>query len=174
MGTNHSLANKVSCREKVQRRFCSHYLLTRSRGSSLLPAPRSTHPIPRLVISAIKGEVKITRADKIGPSCLLGYPIRTQDRFILPDFGLNRQNNENYDSFKIFRRFWLAKSTHIIHHNQFPETKFGRILCLKTKWRQKCSVRAGYGTVNREDLGRRLSCFSCVNKKWRTFHSFQE
>ena len=26
----------------------------------------------------------------------------------------------------------------------------------------------------REDLGTRLSCFGCENKKWRTFQSFQE
>ena len=30
-------------------------------------------------------------------------------------------------------RFWLAKSTRIIHHNQLLMTKFGRILCLTRK-----------------------------------------
>ena len=29
-------------------------------------------------------------------------------------------------------------------------------------------------TINREDLGTRLSCFGCENKKWQTFHLFQE
>ena len=48
-----------------------------------------------------------------------------------------------YYSFKIFPRFWLAKSTRLIHHNQLLMTKFGRILCLVRKWRQKCSVLAG-------------------------------
>ena len=48
-----------------------------------------------------------------------------------------------YYSFKIFPRLWLAKSTRIIHHNQFLMTKFGRMLCLTRKWRQKCSVLAG-------------------------------
>ena len=43
-------------------------------------------------------------------------------------------------SFKIFPRFWLAKSTLLIHHNQLLMTKFGRILCLTRKWRQKCSL----------------------------------
>ena len=52
-------------------------------------------------------------------------------------------SNEHYYSFKIFPRFWLAKSTRIIHHNQLRMTKFGRILCLTRKWRQKCSVFAG-------------------------------
>ena len=28
--------------------------------------------------------------------------------------------------------------------------------------------------VNRGDLGTSFSCFGCENKKWRTFHSFQE
>ena len=45
-----------------------------------------------------------------------------------------------YYSFKIFPRFWLAKSTRLIHHNQLRMTKFGRILGLARKWRQKCSV----------------------------------
>ena len=48
--------------------------------------------------------------------------------------------NSYYYSFKIFPQFWLAKSTHIIHHNQLLMTKFGRILCLTRKWRQKCSL----------------------------------
>ena len=45
----------------------------------------------------------------------------------------------NYYSFKIFPQFWLAKSARITHHNQLLMTKFGRILCLTMKWRQKCS-----------------------------------
>ena len=49
----------------------------------------------------------------------------------------------NYYSFKIFPQFWLAKSTRLIHHNQLLMTKFGRILTLTRKWRQKCSVFAG-------------------------------
>ena len=28
--------------------------------------------------------------------------------------------------------------------------------------------------MNGEDLGTRLSCFGCENKKWQTFHLFQE
>ena len=38
-----------------------------------------------------------------------------------------------YYSFKIFPRFWLAKSTRLIHHNQLLMTTFGRILCLTRK-----------------------------------------
>ena len=45
-----------------------------------------------------------------------------------------------YYSFKIFPQLWLAKSTRITHHNQLLMTKFGRILCLTRKWRQKCSL----------------------------------
>ena len=51
--------------------------------------------------------------------------------------------NRYYYSFKIFPWFWLAESTCIIHHNQFLMTKFGRILCLTSKWCQKCKDRAG-------------------------------
>ena len=52
-------------------------------------------------------------------------------------------NKFYYYSFKIFPRFRLAKSTRLIHHNQFLMTIFGRILCLARKWRQKCSVLVG-------------------------------
>ena len=48
-------------------------------------------------------------------------------------------NNYFYYSLKIFPQFWFAKSTCIIHYNQLMTTKFGRILCLMRKWRQKCS-----------------------------------
>ena len=74
--------------------------------------------------------------------------------------------NRPYYSFKIFPRFWLAKSTRLIHHNQLLMTKFERILCLTRKWRQKC-------TVNREDLGTRLSCFGCGNKNGGRFTRFK-
>ena len=49
----------------------------------------------------------------------------------------------NFYSFKIFPRFWLAKSTRIIHHNQPLMTKFGRMLRLINRWRQTCSFLAG-------------------------------
>ena len=48
-----------------------------------------------------------------------------------------------YYSFKIFPRFWLAKCTHIIHHNQPLMTKFGRILRLINRWRHKYSFLTG-------------------------------
>ena len=48
-------------------------------------------------------------------------------------------SNRLYYSFKMFPQFWLAKSTRIIHHNQLLMGKFGRIVCLTRKWRQKCS-----------------------------------
>ena len=51
-----------------------------------------------------------------------------------------RTINLNYSSFKIFPQFWLAKSTRIIHLKQLLMTKFGRILCLTRKSRQKCSL----------------------------------
>ena len=48
-----------------------------------------------------------------------------------------------YYSFKIFPRFWLAKSTRIVHRNQPLMTTFGRIFRLISRWRQKCSILAG-------------------------------
>ena len=50
----------------------------------------------------------------------------------------SRSFNRDYYSFKVFPRFWLAKRTRLIHHNQSLLTKLGRILCLARKWRQKC------------------------------------
>ena len=48
-----------------------------------------------------------------------------------------------YYSFKIFPRFWLAKGTRIIHLNQLLMTKFGRILRVMNRWRQRCNFLAG-------------------------------
>ena len=87
-------------------------------------------------------------------------------------------NNNYYYSFKIFLRFWLAKSIRIIHHNQLLLTKFERILRLINRWHQKCSTVAGQCTVNWEDLGTRLSCFGCEKINVRTvggtFYSFHD
>ena len=58
-------------------------------------------------------------------------------------FAVLNNLNTLYYSFKIFPGFWLAKSTCLIHHNQLLMTKFGRILCLARKWRQKCSILTG-------------------------------
>ena len=66
-----------------------------------------------------------------------------------------------------FSRFWLAKITHIIHHNQLLLTKFRRIchidlwsiqtLCGLWAWKLGRCVDSdgvsGYWTFNREDLG---------------------
>ena len=45
----------------------------------------------------------------------------------------------SYYLFKLFPRFWLTKSTRIIHHNRLLMTKFGRILRLINRWRQKAA-----------------------------------
>ena len=86
--------------------------------------------------------------------------------------------NYDYYSVKIFLRFWMAKITCMTHHNQLLLTKFGRIFPLINRWRQKCSTIAGQCTVNREDLGTRLSCFGCEKKNGRTvggtFYSFHD
>ena len=62
--------------------------------------------------------------------------------------------NWYYYSFKIFPQIWLAKSTRIIHHNQLLMTKFGRILCLTRKWRQKCSLRQVNAPLTAKTWGR--------------------
>ena len=79
----------------------------------------------------------------------------------------------DYYSSKIFSRFWLAKSTRIIHHNQLLMTKFGRILCLTRKWRQKCSPLQVKAPLPRRP-GDEVELFWLWKQKWRTFHSFQE
>ena len=45
-----------------------------------------------------------------------------------------------YYSFKIFPRFWLVKTTRIIHHNQLLWTKFEENFVLLNQWRQKCNL----------------------------------
>ena len=60
----------------------------------------------------------------------------------------------NYYLFKIFPQLWLAKSTRIIHHNQLLLTKFGRILSLTRKWRQKCSLLKVNAPLTEKTWGR--------------------
>ena len=67
------------------------------------------------------------------------FPINPKARVKMADI----VNKGYYYSFKIFPRFWLAKNTRLINHNQLLMTKFGRFLSLARKWRQKCSVLAG-------------------------------
>ena len=93
--------------------------------------------------------------------------------------GISMRLTENYKfgkthfSLESVPRFWLAKSTRIIHHNQLLMTKFERILCLTRNWRQKCSVFAGWSTVKRKDLATRLSCFGCETKNGGHFTRFK-
>ena len=95
---------------------------------------------------------------------LIMRPFDYTDVLVL--WGNPRWDNLSYYSFKILPRFWLVKTTSIIHHNQLLFTKFGKnfIIChiepMTSKWSQKCSLVAGYWTVDRENLGTRLSCFA--------------
>ena len=79
----------------------------------------------------------------------------------------------NYYSFKIFPQFWLAKSRRMIHHKQLLMTKFGRILCLSRKWRQKCSPLQVKAPLPRR-TGDKVELFWLWKQKWRTLHLFQE
>ena len=63
-------------------------------------------------------------------------------------------SNNIYYSFKIFPQLWLAKSTRIIHHNQLLITKYGRILCLTRKCRQKCSLLQVNAPLTEKTWGR--------------------
>ena len=45
----------------------------------------------------------------------------------------------DYYSFKIFPRFWLVKTTRIIHYNQLLLTTFGKNFVILYQWREKCS-----------------------------------
>ena len=92
-----------------------------------------------------------------------------------------------YYSFKIFPRFWLVKTTHIIHHNQLLFTKFGKNLrhiesmtskvqpaenywTDDVKMTSKVQPAADYWTVYRENLGTRLCYIWWAEKqraKWR-------
>ena len=51
-------------------------------------------------------------------------------------------------------KFWLAKSTRIIHHKHLLMTKFGRILCLRRKWRQKCRLLQVNAPLTEKTCGR--------------------
>ena len=81
--------------------------------------------------------------------------------------------NINYYSVKIFPQFWLTKSTRIIHHNQLMMTKFGRILCLTRKWRQKCSLLQVNAPLTEKTWGRDWAVFVVKTKMAHTSYPTQ-
>ena len=79
-------------------------------------------------------------------------------------------HNIHYYSFKIFPRFWLVKTTRIIHHNQLLFTKSGKNLRYIESMTSKMQPAADYWTVDRENLGTRLCYIWWAEKqraKWR-------
>ena len=97
----------------------------------------------------------------------------------------NNNNNYYYYSLKIFSisdwlkphalflRFWLAKTSRIIHHNQLLLTKYGRNLQY-VKNNVKSAVKLpDCWTFNWEDLWTRLSCFGCDFKMAGHFPCFK-
>ena len=78
-----------------------------------------------------------------------------------------------YHSFKMFPQFWLAKSTHIIHHNQSLMTKFGRISCLMRKWRQKYSLLQVHALLTKKTWGRGWVVLVVNLKNGRHFTRFK-
>ena len=95
---------------------------------------------------------------------------------------INDVNNLPYYSFKIFPRFWLVKTTNIIHHNQLLLIKFGKYFVILNGWRQNDIKSAAWLQVidllTKKTWGRGwvVLVVTC-RTKWRnchgTFHSFQ-
>ena len=141
----------------------------RARADSLSFPPR---PLLTLCLRHVCHVVELGRYSRIPLfkqcSCLL----KLTRHFLLAENVFTFKCN--YYSFQIFPQFWLAKSTRIIHHNQLLMTKFGRILCLTRKWRQKCSPLQVNAPLTERTWGLGWVCFGCENKKKTTLHSFQE
>ena len=86
----------------------------------------------------------------------------------------SNQNKKQY-SFRVFLRFWLAKITRIIRHNQLLfRANLEEYFAILNQWRQKWSKLPDYWTVNREHSGTRLICFGSESKNGWTFHSFHQ
>ena len=103
------------------------------------------------------------------------------------DAGTRMPETTYYYSFKIFSRFWLVKTTRIIHHNQVLFTKFGKNLrhiesmtskvepsenywTIDVKMTSKVQPAADYWTGDRENLSTRLCYIWWAEKrraKWR-------
>ena len=80
-------------------------------------------------------------------------------------------NTVDYYSFIIFPRFWLAKTTRIIHHNQLLLAKFKKNLCHIESMTWKVHPAADCWAVDREHLGIVLVLFWWAEKqraKWRS------
>ena len=75
-----------------------------------------------------------------------------------------------YYSFKIFLRFWLAKITRIIHHNQLLLTKFGKILPYWTNDVKSAAKLQIIEPLTKKTWGRVWVVFEVSNG--RTFYSF--
>ena len=77
----------------------------------------------------------------------------------------------NYYSFKIFLRFWLAKITHIIHHNQLLLTKFGRILPCWTDDVKSAAKLQIFEQLTEKTWGRVWVIFEVSNGEDNTFNT---
>ena len=92
---------------------------------------------------------------------VIGLLLRPWD-WMLSLFG--QCKNLLYYSFKILPRFWLVKTTRIIHHNQLLFTKFGKNLRHIESITSKVQPAADYWTVDRENLRARLCYCWCEQK----------
>ena len=86
-------------------------------ASSLLRTVGTPTPLRQQPISALRHS-----------ACKFGYTLYYSCTCVVMMYKLIIKSY--YYSFKIFPRFWLAKSTRLIHHNQLLMSKFGRINCV--------------------------------------------
>ena len=107
---------------------------------------------------------------------LKSYNLKDKNKTISNIYNFKLYIRNRY-SFKIFPRFWLAKTTRKIHHNQLLFSKFLKILRHIESMTSKVQPAAGYWTVDRENLGTRLCYIWCAEKqraKWRNSFKNEE
>ena len=92
--------------------------------------------------------------------------------WIITSFQCNlRCNIYSYYSFKIFPRFWLVKTTHLIHQNQLLFTKFEKNLRLRHINDVKSAVRCRL--LNRwrqNDVKSAVRCRLLNRSRWKPGH----
>ena len=82
------------------------------------------------------------------------------------------ESKPDYYSFKLFLRFWFARITCIIHHNQLLFTKFGRILPYWTNDVKSAAKLQIIEPLAKKTWGRDWVLFRVSNGG--TFYSFQD
>ena len=92
-----------------------------------------------------------------------------ESRYFWYDSWVQTFHKLHYYSFKIFPRFWLAKTTRIIYLNQLLLTKFGNNFVVLNRWRQNDVKSAPWLQVikpSTEKTWGRGSLILAVRTKW--------